>query len=65
MDEYTFVRNSWKTSIEIVKDRGYDIPDEYYQLEEGEKIGIYNPEDYSKNPKMYCGMEINSTPYEF
>ena len=25
-------------------------------------LGIYNPIDYSKNPKMYCGMEINSTP---
>ena len=36
-----------------------------YLLEEGEKIGIYTPEDYSKNPKMYCGLEINSTPYKF
>lgn len=36
-----------------------------YLLEEGEKIGIYTPEDYSKNPKMYCGMEINSSPYKF
>lgn len=36
-----------------------------YLLEEGEKIGIYTPEDYSKNPKMYCGLEINSSPYHF
>jgi len=36
-----------------------------YLLEEGSKIGIYSPEDYSKNPKMYCGLEINSSPYHF
>ena len=36
-----------------------------YLLEEGEKIGIYTVEDYSKNPKMYCGLEINSSPYHF
>ena len=36
-----------------------------YLLEEGEKIGVYKPEDYSKNPKMYCGLEINSSPYHF
>lgn len=36
-----------------------------YLLEEGEKIGIYTPEDYSKKPKMYCGLEINSSPYKF
>lgn len=36
-----------------------------YLLEEGEKIGVYTPEDYEKYPKMYCGMEINSTPYTF
>ena len=33
-----------------------------YLLEEGNKVGIYNPVDYSKNPVNYCGMEINSTP---
>mgnify|MGYP001385631146 CR=1 FL=1 len=33
-----------------------------FLLEEGSKIGVYNPIDYSKNPVMYCGMEINSTP---
>jgi len=36
-----------------------------YLLEQGEKIGVYTPEDYSKNPKTYCGMDINSTPYKF
>ena len=33
-----------------------------FLLEEGSKIGVYTPIDYSKNPVMYCGMEINSTP---
>ena len=36
-----------------------------YLLEQGVKAGIYTPEDYSKNPKKYCGMDINSTPYKF
>jgi hypothetical protein len=36
-----------------------------YLLEEGEKIGIYNPIDYRKTPQEYCGMEINTTPYDF
>jgi predicted metal-dependent hydrolase len=36
-----------------------------YLLEEGEKVGIYTPIDYSKVPKEYCGMEINTTPYDF
>jgi len=36
-----------------------------YLLEQGEKAGIYTPEDYSKNHKKYCGMDINSTPYKF
>jgi predicted metal-dependent hydrolase len=35
-----------------------------YLLEQGEKIGIYVPEDYGENPVDYCGMEINSTPYK-
>ena len=33
-----------------------------YLLEAGSKIGIYTPIDYSKNPVIYCGMDINSTP---
>ena len=36
-----------------------------YLLEQGQQIGIYTPEDYDKNPQMYCGQEINSTPYKF
>ena len=36
-----------------------------YLLEGAEKLGVYRPEDYSKNPKMYCGLEINSSPYHF
>lgn len=36
-----------------------------YLLEQGESIGIYRPEDYRKNPQMYCGQEINSSPYKF
>ena len=30
-----------------------------YLLEKASSIGIYNPVDYSKDPRMYCGMEIN------
>jgi len=36
-----------------------------YLLEEGEKAGIYEPINYEKRPKQYCGMEINTTPYDF
>ena len=35
-----------------------------YLLHEAEKIGIYEHQDYSKVPVDYCGMEINSTPYD-
>ena len=35
-----------------------------YLLHEAEKIGIYNHQDYGKIPVDYCGMEINSTPYD-
>ena len=34
-------------------------------LEEAEKISIYIPTDYSKHPVTYCGMVINSSPYDF
>jgi len=27
-------------------------------------LGIYKPEDFTKNPKTYCGIAINSTPCE-
>ena len=36
-----------------------------YLLEEAERIGIYKPINYEKEPVQYCGMEINTTPYEF
>ena len=36
-----------------------------FLLENANKIDIYKPEDYSKNPQKYCGIEIDSTPYEF
>lgn len=36
-----------------------------YLLEVGERVGIYTPVNYNKTPEMYCGMEINTTPYEF
>jgi hypothetical protein len=34
-----------------------------FLLEEAESIGIYHPEDYKKNPKRYCGMDITDNPY--
>lgn len=41
---------------------------EYWQnfrmlLKEAAGIGIYDPEDYSKEPARYCGMEITDNPY--
>ena len=36
-----------------------------YLLEQAHELGFYTPEDYAKNPQMYCGQEINSTPYKF
>jgi predicted metal-dependent hydrolase len=36
-----------------------------FLLEEAEKISIYKPIDYKKNNVNYCGMVINSTPYDF
>lgn len=31
-------------------------------LQEAITLGLYIYEDYSQNPQMYCGQEINSTP---
>ena len=45
-----------------------EIDDKYknkYLLEEAEKINIYKPINYEKEPVQYCGMEINTTPYDF
>ena len=32
-------------------------------IEEAVKINIYQPVDYKKEPKSYCGMTINDNPY--
>ena len=34
-------------------------------LEVAESIGLYKPVDYKNKPETYCGMVINSTPYDF
>ena len=34
-----------------------------FLLENAKTSGIYNPVDYKKNPKEYCGMKINDNPY--
>ena len=34
-----------------------------FLIDNGKKLGVYTPEDYKKNPKQYCGMEINDNPY--
>ena len=36
-----------------------------YLLEEAEKINLYKPVNYNKYNESYCGMTINSTPYNF
>ena len=36
-----------------------------YLLEEGNRLGIYIPVNYKTSPIDYCGMTINSTPYDF
>ena len=36
-----------------------------YLLEQSQKLGFYTPEDYSKNPQSYCGLDITSTPFQF
>ena len=34
-----------------------------FLLENAKASGIYNPVDYKKEPKEYCGMKINDNPY--
>jgi len=34
-----------------------------FLLENAKASGIYNPVDYKKNPKEYCGMTIHDNPY--
>ena len=36
-----------------------------YLLEKASLSGIYQAQDYSKDPVNYCGMDINSTPLKF
>ena len=36
-----------------------------YLLEEAEKLNLYKPVNYNKYNESYCGMTINSTPYNF
>lgn len=36
-----------------------------YLLKKGEELGIYEVVDYGKTPVKYCGVIIDSTPYEF
>ena len=34
-----------------------------FLLENAKEANIYQPVDYKKNPKQYCGMDINDNPY--
>lgn len=34
-----------------------------FLLKEAKKINVYNPIDYKKTPKRYCGMNITDNPY--
>jgi hypothetical protein len=34
-----------------------------FLLQEANDIGIYNPENYKKKPKEYCGMKITDNPF--
>jgi len=34
-----------------------------FLLENAKEAGIYDPVDYKKDPKEYCGMKINDNPY--
>ena len=34
-----------------------------FLLHQAEKIGVYKPVDYSKEPERYCGMTIDDNPY--
>lgn len=34
-----------------------------FLLQNAKEAGIYDPQDYKKNPKEYCGMKITDNPY--
>jgi predicted metal-dependent hydrolase len=36
-----------------------------FLLEEAEKLSLYKPVNYKKEPINYCGMDVTSTPYIF
>lgn len=36
-----------------------------YLLHKANEINIYEPHDYGDDPQKYCGITINSTPYDF
>tara|TARA_B100000683_G_scaffold264688_1_gene294618 strand:+ start:235 stop:816 length:582 start_codon:yes stop_codon:yes gene_type:complete len=36
-----------------------------FLLEKGNECGVYNPINYSESPVMYCGVNVNQTPYIF
>ena len=61
IDSYKEIKLENKKIIQITNDVMNNMK---YLLEVGEQIGIYQPVNYSENPKQYCGMEINSTPYK-
>ena len=34
-----------------------------FLLQNAKEAGIHDPKDYKKNPKEYCSMKINDSPY--
>ena len=36
-----------------------------FLLKKGNECGVYNPINYSESPVMYCGVNVNQTPYIF
>jgi len=54
--------------IAHIMTRSVGHTDEFWQnfkflLEHAVQLGIYEPIDYKKNPKNYCGMNITDNPY--
>ena len=44
------ISKKWKKNFELL-------------LKNAVSMGIYNPVDYSKKPKTYCGTDITDNPY--
>ena len=36
-----------------------------FLLEKGNECNVYNPVNYSETIVMYCGVNVNQTPYIF